>query len=195
MAIFNPCKSPCVVASAESEGADAGNTGAAEGAGEDTGEAGAAAGRAACCETCAGGCCWVAGALWLQPEDTAATRARAAITKVQFFSVMTSSLWPKYLAYFQNARVRISRAAPPYSCYIMNGIYFANLSPQQTSRRYLPTSKPFAGVVIEKLPARSTLELLGKQMILEEAERQLPARRGHKIPIVKIATNNARSTI
>jgi hypothetical protein len=59
----------------------------------------------------------------------------------------------------------------------------------------LPTSKPFAGVVIEKLPARSTLELLGKQMILEEAESQLPARRGHKIPIVKIATNNARSTI
>jgi hypothetical protein len=59
----------------------------------------------------------------------------------------------------------------------------------------LPTSKPFAGVVIEKLPARSTLELLGKQMILEEAERQLPARRGRKIPIVKIATNNARSTI
>jgi hypothetical protein len=59
----------------------------------------------------------------------------------------------------------------------------------------LPTSKPFAGVVIEKLPARSTLELLGKQMILEEAERQFPPRRGRKIPIVKIATNNARSTI
>lgn len=53
--------------------------------------------------------------------------------------------------------------------------------------------KPFAGVVIEMLPARSTLELLGKQMIREEAERQLPARRGCKMAILKIATDNARS--
>jgi hypothetical protein len=49
--------------------------------------------------------------------------------------------------------------------------------------------------VIEKLPAWYMLELLRKQMIREEVERQLPARRGRKIAILKIDTDNARSTI
>jgi hypothetical protein len=88
-------------------------------------------GAAACCEAgaCAGDGCWAAGGFWLQPQDTAATNARAAIKRVRFFSDMASSHWPTFLAYFQNAHSRIKRAALPYLRLIVNGICFASLSP------------------------------------------------------------------